>query len=148
MLKYKSDAEAGESFGLRHVVPSGLVPEIPQEDLRPGGDPGTSGTNGAGNLRGVRYRNSGAGTAGGTYPRFGIVCAEPVDWGGRANHQEPEWTGVVPRVPEFEEESVGRGDLGGWILCPDGWRPDDSRRHCEVYSASSPVRARACAAFF
>ena len=126
MLKYQSGTEAGESFGLRHLLPSGLVPEIPEEDLRSGGGPGTSGTDGSGNLRGVRYRSFGAGTAGGTYPRLGLVCAEPLDWGGRANHKEPERAGFVPRVPEFEKEAVGRGDLGGWILCPDGRRPDDS----------------------
>ncbi len=123
LIKYQSDTEAGKSFGLRHLLSPGLVPEIQEEDLRSGGDPGTSGTDGSGNLRGVRYWGFGIGTAGGTYPPSGLVSAESLDWGGGPNHKEPERAGFVPRVPEFEEKAVKRGDMGGRVLCPDGGRP-------------------------
>jgi hypothetical protein len=33
MINYRGDAPTNESFGLRHVLPSGLVPEVSKEDL-------------------------------------------------------------------------------------------------------------------
>ncbi len=99
-------------------------------------------------MRGVRYRGFGNGTHGGTYPSSGIVFAESVDRGRGENHKKPERARVVPRVPEFEEKVVGRGDMGRRLLCPDSRRPDDSGRYHEVYSTSSRTRARACAASF
>ena len=146
MLKYKGDAEADESFGLRHLLPSGLVPEVSEKDLRSGGGPGTSGTDGPGNMRGVRYRCFGNGTQGGTYPSSGLVSAESLNRGSGENHKESKRARVVPRVPEFEEKVMGRGDMGRRVLCPDSRRPDDSGCYHEVYSTSSRTRARAYAA--
>jgi hypothetical protein len=140
--------QADESFGLRHGVSSGVVSEVPEEDLRAGGGPGTSGEDGTGNMRGLRYRGCGDGSDGRAYPSSGIVPAITVDRGGREDHQKQQRTGVVPRVPGTEEETVGRGDMGRRIFRADGRRPDDSGRDCQVYRASSRVRARACAAGF
>jgi len=99
-------------------------------------------------MRGVRYRGFGNGAQGGTYPSSGLVSAEPLDRASGENYKEPQRARVVPRVPEFEEKVVGRGDMGRRVLCPDSRRPDDSGRYHEVYSASSRTRARACAASF
>jgi hypothetical protein len=148
MINYKGDAEANESFGLRHVVPSGLVPQVSEKDFRAGRGPGTSGTDHSGNRRGVRYRDTGDGADGGTHSCFGIVSAEPVDRGGSENHKKFERARAVPRVPEFEKKFVGRGDLGRRVFCPDCRRPNDSGCNHEVYSTSSRTRARACAACF
>ena len=144
----KRGTEKDESFGLRHELPSGVVPEIPEEDLRAGGGPGTSETDGWGDLRGVRHRDPGDGDHGGPYPSAGLVPAISVDRGSREDHQEPERAGVVSRVPGAEETAVGRGAVGRGILRPDSRRPNDSGRDSQVYRASSPTRARACAACF
>jgi len=140
--------QTNESFGLRHVLPSGLVSEVSQEDIRAGRGSGTSGTDDPGNRRGVRYRDTGDGADGGTCPSVGLVSAEPIDWGGRADHKKLERPRAVPRVPGFEKEAVGRGGMGRRVFCPDGRRPDDSGRYHSVYSTPSRSRARACAAGF
>ena len=135
-----------ESFGLRHELSSGVVSEVPEEDLRAGGSSGTSGTDDTGDLRGVRHRDTGNGAHGRTPPSSGVVPAVSIDRGGREDHQEQQWAGVVPRVSGIEEEAVGRGAVGRRIFCADGRRPDDSGRDSQVYRASSRPRARACAA--
>jgi len=141
-------AETDESFGLRHELSSGLVSEIPEEDIRAGGGPGTSETDGGGDLRGVRHRNPGNGDHGGSHPSAGLVPAISVDWGGGEDYQKPERAGAVSRVPGAQEEALGWGAVGGRILCADSRRPNDSGRDRQVYRASSPTRARACAACF
>ena len=125
-----------------------MVSEISEEDLRAGGGPGTSETDGPRNLRSIRYRDSGNGDHGRSHPSSGIVPPISVDRGGREDNQKQQRAGVVSRVPGIEEEVVGRGDVGRWIFRPDGRRPDDSGRYSQVYRAPSRPRARACAACF
>ena len=144
----KRGTEKDESFGLRHELPSGVVPEIPEENLRAGGGPGTSETDGRGDLRGVRHRDPGNGNHGGSHPSAGLVPALSVDRGGREDYQEPERAGNVSRVPGAQEEALGWRVVGGRILRPDSRRPNDSGCDYQVYRASSPTRARACAAGF
>ena len=148
MIYMKRGTEKDESFGLRHQLPSGVVSEIPEGHLRAGGGPGTSETDGPGDLRGVRHRDPGDGADEGPYPSAGVVPAIPVDRGGRKDDQEPERAGAVSRVPGAQEEALGRRVVGGRILRPDSRRPNDSGRDRQVYRATSPTRARACAAGF
>jgi hypothetical protein len=140
--------EKDESFGLRHELPSGVVSEVPEGHIRAGGGPGTSETDGPGDLRGVRHRDSGNGDDEGPYTSSGVVSAVSVDRGGREDHQEPERAGVVSRVPGAQKEALGRGVVGRRIFRPDSRRPNDSGRDSQVYRATSATRARACAAGF
>ena len=137
-----------ESFGLRHGLSFGVVSEIPEEDLRAEGSPGTSGTDDPRDLRGLRHRDSGNGNPGRAHPSSAIISTISIDRGGREDHQEQQWAGVVPRVPGIEKEAVGRGIVGRRIFRPDSRRPDDSGRDSQIYRASSRPRARACAACF
>ena len=124
------------------------MPEIPEKDIRAGGGPGTSETDGGGDLRGVRDRDSRDGADGGSYSPARIVRAVEINWGCGQNHKESERAGTVSRVPGAQEEALGRRVVGGRILRPDSRRPNDSGRDRQVYRATSPTRARACAAGF
>lgn len=148
MLYMKRGTEKDESFGLRHELSSGVVSEVPEGHLRAGGGPGTSETDDRGDLRGVRHRDPGDGDYEGPYPSAGVVPAISVDRGGREDHQEPERARSVSRVSGAQKEALGRGAVGRRILRPDGRRSNDSGRGRQVYRATSPTRARACAACF
>ena len=148
VLYMKRGIEKDESFGLRHQLSFGEVSEVPEGHLRAGGGPGTSETDGRGDLRGVRHRDPGDGDYEGPHPSAGVVPAISIDRGGREDYQEPERAGAVSRVPGAQEKTLGRGTVGRRILRPDGRRPNDSGRDRQVYRATSPTRARACAACF
>src|SRR4030042_1856320 len=81
-----------ESFGLRHMLSSGLVPEIQEEDLRAGGSPGTSDADDSGNMRGVRHRNIRNGDHGRTHPSAGFISTLAIDRGGREDYKEQQRT--------------------------------------------------------
>ena len=126
MLELGRDAETDESFGLRHVLSPGMVPEIQEEDIRAGGGPGTSETDDQGDLRGLWPRDSGDGDSGGAHSPAAIVSAIAIDWGSGENHKESKREGAVSRVPGTEEKAMGRGIVGGRIFRPNSGRPNDS----------------------
>ena len=104
-------AESNESFGLRHELPSGLVPDIPEKDIRTGRGPGTSETDGGGDLRGVRDRDSRDGTDGGPYPPAGIVRAVKIDRGRCENHKVFERDDVRERAKQMIREICEAYDI-------------------------------------
>ena len=138
--------ETDESFGLRHGLPSGLVSEIPEKDLRAGRGPGTSGTDDPGDLRGVRHRDSGMEIE---EEHIHLLVSFPPS----------RSIGEVVRIIKsksgrglFREFPGLKKRLWGGELWEDGYFArtvgDRMTRDviARVYRASSRTRARACAA--
>ena len=77
-----------ESFGLRHELSSGVVPEIQEEDISARGSEGTSEAIDQGDQRRVSIRNNRAGNIRRTYSYHAVVSTLAIDWGSGQNHKE------------------------------------------------------------
>ena len=74
------------------------------------------------------------------------VLAYTIDRKRRQDCKRQEWEGVVPRIPRFAGEFVGRESVTGWIFSKYDRRPDNEGLDPEAYRQLPRTRVRACAA--
>ena len=118
--------KTNESFGLRHLLSSGVVSEIQERHIQKARGEGTSETIDRGDLRGVQDRGDRVGNCGRSYSCDGILSTITIDRGSGEDNKEQQCEDIVSRVSRIEEEALEWGDVGGWIFCPNGGRSNDS----------------------